>query len=165
MGAGGRRPARRLAPPRPPPAGAAVGGGSLGRVTVGRVQVLGRHQRLPVLLLRDGKHGHAHVLAIHGALAGGGGAGGGRGRRGGAGTLIGAAALRRVGQQAEAGRREARAPQVADRVEATLPLRRLGERVGGAAARRLRGGAAVRLGLQVDVGENLPTGGGPAVGC
>lgn len=128
--------------------------------------MLARDQRLPVLLLRDGEHRNADVVALAPlcglaalrlALCGGRGGGAGLGR-GGLGRRS-PGALRWVrcsGEQAEAGPCEARAPQVADGVEAALPLRGLRQGVGGVADGRVRDGAVVGLGLQVSVGEDLP---------
>lgn len=128
--------------------------------------MLARDQRLPVLLLRDGKHRNADVVALAPlcglaalrlALCGGRGGGAGLGRGGLGRRSPGALGwVRRRGEQAEAGPGEARAPQVADGVEAPLPLCRLRQRVGGVADGRVRDGAVVGLGLQVSVGEDLP---------
>lgn len=106
-------------------------------------QVLGRHQRLAVLLLVDGEHDSAHTLRLPREVGVARGEGlSGRG--------AGLAVLGRV-QKAEAGRREARAPQVADGVEPPLPLGRL--------AQGVRGGAGGRVPLptclQVSVREDL----------
>lgn len=67
-----------------------------------------------------------------------------------------AGGLQRVREQAEAGPGEARAPQVADGVEAPLPLRRLRQGVRSVADGGVGGGAAVGFGLQVGVREDLP---------
>lgn len=132
--------------------------------------MLGRDQRLPVLLLGDGKHRDADVIGLTRKLAPlsglaalrltlGGGRGGGPGLRRGALGVSGAGGLHRVcctGEQAEAGPGEARAPQVADGVEAPLPLCRLRQGVRSIADGRVGDGAVVGFGLQVGVREDLP---------
>lgn len=59
-------------------------------------------------------------------------------------------------EQAEAGPGEARAPQVADGVEAPLPLCRLRQGVRSIADGGVGDGAVVGFGLQVGVREDLP---------
>lgn len=136
----------------------------------GLVQVLGWDQRLPVLLLRDGEHRHADVITLAREIAPLSGLatldltlGGGRRARGGFwGRTLGMrnpTGLRWVccsGKQAKARTREARAPQVAGGVETPLPLGRLRKGVRGIADGWVRDGATVRLGLQMNIREDLP---------
>lgn len=143
----------------------------------GVAQVLARDQRLPVLLLRDGEHRNAHVVALARKLAplsalaalcltlcGGSGGRPGlwRGRLG-LRNPGGLGRVRRTREQAEAGPGEARAPQVADGVEAPLPLCRLRQGVGSVADGRVGDGAVLGPGLQVGVGEDLPAVCPPAI--
>lgn len=136
----------------------------------GLVQVLSWDQRLPVLLLRDGKHRHADVITLAWELAPLSGLatldltlGGGRGARtrfwGGALGMRDPGGLRWVccpREQAKARPSEARAPQVAGGVETPLPLGGLRKGVGGIADGWVRDGAVVCLGLQVNIREDLP---------
>lgn len=188
VGREGADPSRRLAPPRPPlrsgplPLWAEASLSAAGlrplafplqrSVRRGRlVQLLGRDEGLPVLLLADGKHGHADVVALarevaplprlaalNLTLAGGrwdraGFWRGGLGVR----SPGGFSGLRGPGEEAEAGPREAGAAQVAGGVEAPLPLGGLRKRVGGIADRRVGVAALVPLGVQVNVREDSPS--------
>lgn len=184
----GAQPPRRLAPPWPPLwsgplAWGAEAGASIDRPlslvcpsnqsiqhSGGLIQVLRWDQRLPVLLLRDGKHWHADVIpltrklpplsslaTLYLALVGG--------RRARTGLWRGARGVRTTGglcwvccprKQAEARAGEARAPQVAGGVETPLPLGSLRQRVGGIADGWVGDGAVICLGLQVNVREDLP---------
>jgi len=134
------------------------------------VQVLRWDERLPVLLLRDGKHRHNDVVtltweltplsclaALELTLAGG--------RRARAGFWWGALGMRnprgfswvrRPGKQAEARPREAGASQVAGGVETPLPLGGLWKREGGVAHGRVEERAVVGRSVEVNIREHPP---------
>lgn len=143
------------------------------------VQVLGQDQRLPVLLLGDGKHRHTDVITLaweitplYGLATLNLTLGGGRRAR--AGLWGGSLGLRNPRglhwvccprEQAKARPCEAWAPQVAGGVETPLPLGRLRKWVGGIADGWVRDGAVVCPGLQVNIREDLPAVASPAVSC
>lgn len=133
------------------------------------VQVLCWDQRLPVLLLRDGKHWHADVITLTWEITPlsslatlnltlGGGCRARAGLWGGALDMRYPGGLRWVccpRKQTKARPGESWASEVAGGVETALPLGGLCKGVGGIADWWVRDGAVVRLGLQVNIREDL----------
>lgn len=124
--------------------------------------MFGRDQRLPVLFLRDGKHGHADVITLTWEISSVATLNltlrGGRGSRDGL-WGGGARGLRQVccrWQEAKTRPCEPRTSQVAGGVEAPLSLGRLREGIGGIADGWVRGCAGICLAFQVNIRENLP---------